>query len=150
MMRKIAFILLIVSLAGLAPLLAQETAAAPPPEAAQTVAPPSGFTYSPEGRRDPFKDLLTGRDMREKTAAGEPQIFIDDLVLFGIVESNKVYTAMIGMPQGFPMFVKVGDKFADGYVLSISESQVVLRKTHERGIPLIRPRDIIKEITEEL
>ncbi len=54
------------------------------------------------------------------------------------------------MPQGFPMFAKVGDKFADGYVLSISETQVVLRKTHERGIPLMRPRDIIKEITEEL
>ena len=149
-MRKIAFIILIVGLAGLAPLLAQETTAAPPPEAAQTVAPPSGFTYNPEGRRDPFKDLLTGRDMRGKTATGEPQVFIDDLVLFGIVESNKVYTAMIGMPQGFPMFVKVGDKFADGYVLSISESQVVLRKTHERGIPLIRPRDVVKEITEEL
>ena len=150
-MKKSAFIiLLLVGLTGLVPLLAQETAAAPPPEAAQTVAPPTGFTYNPEGRRDPFKDLLTGRDMREKTATGEPQVFIDDLVLFGIVENNKVYTAMIGMPQGFPMFVKVGDKFTDGYVLSISASQVVLRKTHERGIPLIRPRDIIKEITEEL
>lgn len=149
-MKKSAFVLLIVGLTGLVPLLAQETIAAPPPEAAQTVAPPPGFTYNPEGRRDPFKDLLTGRDMREKTAIGEPQVFIDDLVLFGIVENNKIFTAMIGMPQGFPMFVKVGDKFTDGYVLSISESQVVLRKTHERGIPLIRPRDIVKEITEEL
>jgi Tfp pilus assembly protein PilP len=149
-MKKSAFVLLIVGLTGLIPLLAQETTAAPPPEAAQTVAPPPGFTYNPEGRRDPFKDLLTGRDMREKTAMGESQVFIDDLVLFGIVENNKIFTAMIGMPQGFPMFVKVGDKFTDGYVLSISESQVVLRKTHERGIPLIRPRDIIKEITEEL
>jgi len=149
-MRKIAFVILIAGLTGLAPLLAQETAAATPPEAAQTVAPQSGFTYNPEGRRDPFKDLLTGRDMREKTAAGEPQVFIDDLVLFGIVKNKKTYTAMIGMPQGFPMFVTVGDKFTDGYVLSITDSQVVLRKTHERGIPLIRPRDIIKEITEEL
>ncbi len=149
-MKKIAFILLVVGLTGLLPLLAQETTAAPPPEAAQTVAPPSGFSYNPEGRRDPFKDLLKGRDMREKTATGEVQVFIDDLILFGIVENNKIYTAMIGMPQGFPMFVKVGDKFTDGYVLSISESQVVLRKTHERGIPLIRPRDVIKEITEEL
>jgi len=149
-MRKIAFVILIAGLTGLVPLLAQETAAAPPPGAAQTVAPPSAFTYNPEGRRDPFKDLLTGRDMREKTAAGEPQMFIDDLVLFGIVKNKKTYPAMIGMPQGFPMFVIVGDKFADGYVLSITDSQVVLRKTHERGIPLIRPRDIIKEITEEL
>ena len=77
-------------------------------------------------------------------------MFIDDLVLFGIVKNKNVYTALIGMPQGFPMFAKVGDKFADGYVLSINETQVVLRKTHERGIPLMRPRDIIKEITEEL
>jgi Tfp pilus assembly protein PilP len=148
-MRKIALIILIVSLTGLAPLPAQETTAAPPPEAAQTVAPPTGFTYNPEGRRDPFKDLLAG-SVRERAATGEPQVFIDDLILFGIVKNNRVYTAMVGMPQGFPMFVKVGDKFADGYVLSISESQVVLRKTHERGIPLMRPRDIIKEITEEL
>ncbi|MBE3108962.1 MAG: hypothetical protein IMZ46_00365 [Acidobacteria bacterium] len=149
-MKKSAFILLLVGLTGLIPLLAQETTAAPPPEAAQTVAPPPGFTYNPEGRRDPFKDLLTGRDMRGKTAIGEPQVFIDDLILFGIIKNKTTYTAMIGMPQGFPMFVNVGDKFTDGYVLSISESQVVLRKTHERGIPLIRPRDIIKEITEEL
>ena len=77
-------------------------------------------------------------------------MFIDDLILFGIVKNQNVYTAMIGMPQGFPMFVKVGDKFADGYVLSITATQVVLRKTHERGIPLMRPRDVIKEITEEL
>jgi Tfp pilus assembly protein PilP len=149
-MKKAALVILFLSLTSLAPLLAQETTAATPPEAAQTVAPPPAFTYNPEGRRDPFKDLLTGREMRERTATGEPQVFIDDLVLFGIVKNKKTYTAMIGMPQGFPMFVIVGDKFADGYVLSITESQVVLRKTHERGIPLIRPRDIIKEITEEL
>ena len=155
-MRKLALCLTLVLLAGLAPLGAQEvqeTAAAPPEQ--QAVAPPAltvqtGFTYSPEGRRDPFKNLLAGRDLKEKNAIGDNQMFIDDLVLFGIVKNKNVYTAMIGMPQGFPMFAKIGDKFADGYVLSISDTQVVLRKTHERGIPLMRPRDIIKEITEEL
>jgi hypothetical protein len=149
-MRKAAFLFLCLSLAGLAPLLAQETTAAPPPETDQTITVPTGFTYSPEGRRDPFKDLLAGREMREKSAVGVTQMFIDDLVLSGIVKVKNVYTAMIGTPQGFPMFAKVGDKFADGYVLSITATQVVLRKTHERGVPLIRPRDIIKEITEEL
>ena len=150
MMRKAVLLLLCISFAGLAPLLAQETTATPPPENAPALTVQTGFTYNPEGRRDPFKDLLAGRDMREKAAVGENQMFIDDLVLSGIVKNKNVYTALIGMPQGFPMFAKVGDKFADGYVLSISETQVVLRKTHERGIPLIRPRDIIKEITEEL
>jgi Tfp pilus assembly protein PilP len=150
-MKKAAFIFLCLVLAGLVPVFAQETTTAPPAtETAPALTVQTGFTYSPEGRRDPFKNLLAGRDMREKAALGDEQIFIDDLVLFGIVKSKNVFTALIGMPQGFPMFAKVGDKFADGYVLSISETQVVLRKTHERGIPLMRPRDIIKEITEEL
>jgi len=150
-MRKAAILLLGIALAGLAPLLAQETAADPPAE--QLSPPPAvqtGFTYDPAGRRDPFRDLLAGRDFQQKTALGEEQIFIDDLVLFGIVKKENVYTALIGLPQGFPMFAKVGYKFADGYLLSINETQVVLRKTHERGIPLMRPRDVIKEITEEL
>jgi len=150
MMKKAAIVLLILSLAGPAALLAQETAAAQPPETVPTVAPAAGFTYDAEGRRDPFKDLLAGRDLREKTALGEAKVFIDDLVLYGIVKEKGGYTAMIGTPQGFPMFVKAGDKFADGYVLSINETQAVLRKTSDRGIPLVRPRDIIKEITEEL
>ena len=149
-MRKAAILLIGISLAGLAPLVAQETAAEPPPQTAPVLSVQTGFTYSPEGRRDPFKDLLGGRDLKEKSVLGENQIFIDDLVLFGIVKNQNVYTALIGMPQGFPMFAKVGDKFADGYVLSITATQVVLRKTHERGIPLMRPRDVIKEITEEL
>ena len=148
-MKKAAFLLIAIPLAGLAPLLAQETTAPPPPETAPMLAVQTGFTYNPEGRRDPFKDLLGGRDLKEKSAIGENQIFIDDLILFGIVKNRNVYTALIGMPQGYPMFAKVGDKFADGYVRSISETQVVLRKTHERGIPLMRPRDISKEITEE-
>ncbi len=149
-MRKAALLLLCISLAGLAPLFAQETTATPPPEKVPALTVQTGFTYNPEGRRDPFKDLLAGRDMREKSVIGEPQIFIDDLVLYGIVKNKNIYTALIGMPQGFPVFAKVGDKFADGYVLSISDTQVVLRKTSERGIPLVRPRDVIKEITEEL
>ena len=150
-MRKAAFTLIVLFLAGLVPLLAQEAPAAAPPEApAPAVSVQTGFTYNPAGRRDPFKNLLSGRDMREKTALGETQMFIDDLVLFGIVKNKNVYTALIGTPQGFPTFAKVGDKFTDGYVLSINATQVVLRKTSDRGLPLIRPRDIIKEITEEL
>ena len=150
-MRKMACLLFFMTVAGLAPLLAQGTSqTAPPVETTPALTVQTGFTYNPEGRRDPFKDLLAGRDIREKNALGKEQFFIDDLILFGIVKNQNVYTALIGMPQGFPMFAKVGDKFADGYVLSINDTQVVLRKTHDRGIPLIRPRDIIKEITEEL
>jgi Tfp pilus assembly protein PilP len=149
-MRKAAVLLLFISIAAVAPLLAQQETTAPPPTGpvpALTVQ--TGFTYSPDGRRDPFKDLLSGRDLPKPGIEGN-QLLIDDIVLFGIVKSKNVYTALVGTTQGFPTFARVGDRFADGYILSINDTQVVLRKTHERGIPLIRPRDVIKEITEEL
>ena len=107
-----------------------------------------GFEYRPSGLRDPFKNLLVGRDTKGQDAVGDNLLSVDDIVLFGIVRNKGIFTAMIGLPQGFPFFAKIGDKYADGYLLSITETQIVLRKTHERGVPLMRPRDIIKEITE--
>lgn len=107
-------------------------------------------SYNPRGRRDPFRNLLRGRDVKEKAlVGGVPQMFIDDVNLIGIVEAKGTYTAIINGPQGFPYFIKVGQKFADGFVLSIKEYQVVLRKTEERGIPLRKPTDIVKEIKPE-
>jgi len=112
--------------------------------------PPEKGTYDPAGRRDPFKDLLGGKDIKEKSAVGGiPRMSIDDTTLVGIVKTKQKLTAIVSGPQGFPYFIKAGDKFADGYVLSIKEDQVVFRKTNERGIPLMRPRDIIKEINPE-
>jgi Tfp pilus assembly protein PilP len=150
-MRKAAVLLLFVAaVAGVAPLLAQQETMAPPqPGPTPVLTVQTGFTYSPDGRRDPFKNLLQGGDLRKPELGGN-QLNIDDLVLFGIVKNKNVYTALLGTAQGFPTFAKVGEKFADGYVLSINDTQVVLRKTHDRGIPLMRPRDVIKEITEEL
>jgi hypothetical protein len=67
----------------------------------------------------------------------------------GIVKTPKSFVAIVSGPQQFPYFLKIGDKLADGYVLSINESQIVFRKTHERGFPLMRPRNVVKEINPE-
>lgn len=107
--------------------------------------------YSPAGRRDPFKDLLGGREVtKEKTiAGGVPELSVDEVNLIGIVKAKGKFTAIINSPQGFPYFIKEGEKFADGFVLSIQETQVVFRKISDRGIPLSKPKDIIKEIYPE-
>jgi len=106
--------------------------------------------YSPGGRRDPFKNLLAGKEIKGKTSpAGEAQLFIDDLKLIGIVKHKNQYEAIFAGPHGFPIYFRVGDKVSDGFILSINESQVVFRKTNERGIPLMRPKDITKEIHPE-
>jgi hypothetical protein len=117
--------------------------------------PPAGLrsqisTYDPAGRRDPFKDLLAGKEIKEKEVAGTtPQLYVDDIALIGIVKFKKKYTAILSGPQGFPYYFEVGDKLADAFILAINENQVIFRKTNERGIPLTRPKDLVKEIKPE-
>jgi type IV pilus assembly protein PilQ len=105
-------------------------------------------TYDASGRRDPFKNLLGGKELKEKTdIGGVPQLYIDDVNLIGIVKYKTRFTAVLSGPQGFPYYFEVGDKLSDGFILSIGDTQVILRKTNERGIPLTKPKDIVKEIT---
>ena len=149
MKKPVIFVLaLVLMLMGLFTLTAQERAAMPEQDILKS--PPEKGTYDPAGRRDPFKNLLAGKDVKDKAAPGGiPQLTIDDTTLVGVVKAKQKLTAIVGGPQGFPFFIKTGDKLADGYVLSIDESQVVFRKTNERGIPLMRPKDIIKKINPE-
>lgn len=154
-MKRITVVLLFFFLAVTALPAAQKKAKeqakpAPQPETATPeIKVQTPFTYNPEGRRDPFKDLLGGRELKEASANGEPQISVEDLILMGIVKNPKGYTAILGTTQGFPFFVRIGDKFSDGYVLSIDPERVVFRKIKDRGIPLMRPRDVIKELNPE-
>jgi len=107
-------------------------------------------SYSRAGRRDPFKDLLEGKDIKEKSGIeGFSQMSIDDIVLIGIIEIKGKFTAIISGLKGFPYYIKVGDKFANGFVLSVNSSKIILRKTTERGLPLYKPKDITKELNPE-
>jgi len=147
-MKRTAALVILLSGLLVGALSAQEQAVVAETETLKS--PPARSTYDPAGRRDPFKNLLAGKDAKDKSAPGGiPQMSIDDTTLVGIVKAKQKLTAIVSGPQGFPFFIKPGDKLADGYVLSINDSQVVFRKTNERGIPLMRPKDIIKEINPE-
>lgn len=106
-------------------------------------------SYSREGRKDPFRDLLAQQEAAPTREGEGPQISVENLNVIGIVKARGQFTAIVTGPEDFPLFIKVGHKFSDGYVLSIDENKVVFRKTQERGSPLFKPKDIIKEIQSE-
>lgn len=151
-MKKSIVLLLAIGLVlwSLQPLAAQEDKQEPPAKPPEEIFEKQAPTYNSEGRRDPFKDLLSGSDVDERSAdKGVTSYMIDDIVLIGIVLIKSKYIAIINGPQGFPYQIKVGDKFANGFVLSIDDAKVVFRQTSDRGVPLTSPRDIIKEINPE-
>ena len=93
-------------------------------------------TYTRAGRKDPFMDLLAQQESR-KTVEGEdgPQVSVENVNIIGIVKARGQFTAIVSGPEDFPLF--------------INESKVTFRKTSERGSPLFKPKDIIKEILIE-
>ena len=99
------------------------------------------------GKRDPFRDLLVQKETTNKSGvSGTPGFSIEDVVLAGISKAKEKFTAIINSPQGFPFFIKKGDKFSDGYVYSINESQVIFLQTKRNNIPLRKPIKVIKEL----
>jgi len=122
-----------------------------PPPAPEKKAVPPVFSYDPAGRRDPFKDLFGGQEVREnkRVVTRLSDMEIDEISIMGIVKTTERFEAIIAFADGFPMTLLVGQKLADGYVLSIEADKVVFRKTSERGLPLAKPRDIVKEFTSE-
>ncbi len=150
MKKMLSFLFVLSLLWEIFPLLSQQVKTNPEEEIKVKTEEKDILSYSPQGRRDPFRNLLAGREIKEKgTALGMPQMSIDDINLVGIVKTKSKYTAIINGPQGFPFFIKNGDEFSDGFVYSIEDTHVVFRKTIERGIPLMKPKDIVKEISPE-
>jgi Tfp pilus assembly protein PilP len=150
-MKKTVMILLALALVlwNFQPLTAQEENQQTPERTPVEIFEKKAPTYDSEGRRDPFKDLLAGSEVEERGEEGIASYMIDDIVLIGIVKIKSKYIAIINGPQGFPYQIKVGDKFVNGFVLTIDDGKVVFRQTEDRGVPLTRPRDITKEINPE-
>jgi Tfp pilus assembly protein PilP len=150
-MKKIVYLFLLFSLIWLfiLPILSQEEKDLAKKLSAEMPKRTSPV-YQRAGRKDPFRDLLASRDTkRETTRGGKPEMYIDDITLIGIVKARGKFTAVVTGPQEFPLFIKVGQRFSDGFVLSIQESRIIFRQTRERGFPLFKPRDIVKEIHPE-
>jgi Tfp pilus assembly protein PilP len=114
---------------------------------------PSLPIYTPGGRRDPFKDLLAKGEGEKKTEGGaggastQPQFSFESLHLVGIMKVGRQYTAVMIGTQEFPLYIRVGNRFTDGFILSIDDSKVVFRRLREGRSPLAKPKDIVKELT---
>ena len=118
------------------PAATVQAAPAAPPTASPATAPsaadpqPMPYTYSPEGRRDPFQSLTTssadGKSAPKPTAAGIAGIRVDELSVRGIMQSRERLVAMVQGTDNRTYVIHQGDKLADGVVKSITPLGLVL------------------------
>jgi type IV pilus assembly protein PilP len=129
-----------------------------PPPAPSPVAPvvgPQGYSYNPDGRRDPFVSLINrGSEMRPSTLArpeGLPGAMVDEVVLRGIVFSRGSHVAMIQAPDGKSYTIRAGDRLMDGTVKAITATAVIFVQQVNDPLSLVKQREIRKPLrpTEE-
>ena len=158
---------------GVLPAVAQETAppaaeAAPAPAAEEDASrpsldtelePPSGFSYNPQARRDPFVSLQrpVAADRGPKTRKpGMEGFLIQEIALKGIVRtagggtgvaSKPGYIAIfLGADQKTSYFVTTGQRVFDGVITSVDATSVTFLQEVTDPLSPVKTREVRKSL----
>lgn len=141
--------------AAAAPILcaqAQAPAAAAAAAAEDAPAtPPANYTYSPDGRRDPFVSLVNrgtepGPRVRGQRPDGVKGLLVNEVVVRGILRSEGGWIAMVGAPDGKTYTVRTGDRLMDGTVRSINAQMLVFLQDVDDPLSLEKQREVRKPL----
>jgi type IV pilus assembly protein PilP len=128
----------------------------PLPAAAEPPAAPEGqgFTYNPEGRRDPFVSLVrrggTGLNPTIGTArpAGLGGLETAEVTLKGTVRSQTGYVGILLGADNKTYIVRTGDRLLDGQVRSITQSALVILQQVNDPLSLEKQREVRKVLRQ--
>jgi hypothetical protein len=115
---------------------------------------PGGYTYNPQGRRDPFVSLL--KPVGPQGAAGQRPpgmsgFLIQEVALKGIVRQTGQgygpaekagYIAMFLGTDGKSYFVTVGQRLFDGEIIAVDAANVTFRQEVTDPLSPVRTREI--------
>ncbi len=124
-----------------------KTAEAPKPD---LPAPPAGYEYAADGRRDPFVSLINRGVEAAATAApvkrleGVPGLMTSEIVVKGIVLTRGAYVAMVASVDGKVYSIRAGDKLADGVVREVTAQAVVILQEVNDPLTLAKQREVRK------
>jgi type IV pilus assembly protein PilP len=152
-------ILMAIAVALLAGAAAAQTPPPPQAAAAQPPAPvePQGYTYNPEGRRDPFVSLLrrgadTQRTPGEMRPPGIAGLETAEVTVKGIMQSRGGYVALVQGTDQKTYIVRTGDRLLDGTIQSITADAMVILQQVDDPLSLEKQREVRKLLrqTEEV
>lgn len=143
---------LLAALGALAdPAASTAPAAAPtvPQAAPATPASGAGYSYDPEGRRDPFVSLLKGgTDTRSARSAGGVEgiagLSVDEISVRGVVAGRGGYIAMVQGPDNKTFLVRQNDRLLDGTVKTVTAQGLVVLQEVNDPLSLVKQKEIRK------
>jgi Tfp pilus assembly protein PilP len=132
-----------------APAPAAPVQAAPATPAASAPVPPpaESYTYSADGRRDPFLNLTvaSGEPTAPLTRAeGLAGLGVAEMSVRGVMKSRGGLIAMVQGPDKRAYVVHQGDKFADGTVRAVTADGLVILQQVNDPLSLVKQREVRK------
>lgn len=131
-------------------------AAATPAAPAQTALEPQGYTYKPDGRRDPFVSLVRRGAESPGTSQGQrppglPGLSAAEVSLRGTLKGRDGFVAMVQGADNKTYLVRAGDRLLDGTIRAITADTLVIRQRVSDPLSLDTERDVRKVLrqTEE-
>jgi len=125
------------------------------PPAAAPVEPlePQGYTYNPEGRRDPFVSLVRrGTEVAASSSgarpSGVPGMTAAEVVLKGIVKTPQGWMAMLQGTDAKTYLVRAGDRMLDGTIRTITADTMVIVQKVNDPLSLQTTREVRKVLRE--
>ena len=121
---------------------------------------PGGYSYNPQGRRDPFVSLIkpVGADTGPKTRKpGMEGFLIQEVALKGIVKTpgggegvaeRPGFIAIFLGTDGKSYFVNVGQRLFDGQITAIDGSSVTFRQEVADPLSPVKTREIRQSLHE--
>ena len=125
----------------------QAPAAAPQPPASAASQPPPAetYTYRPDGRRDPFQNLLgTGDKNLVLKGEGPAGMTLGEISIRGIMQSRDALVAMIQGPDNKTYIVHQGDKLLDGTIKTITPQGLIVIQEVNDPLSLVKQREVRK------
>jgi Tfp pilus assembly protein PilP len=145
-----AALLAALPVSGQAPAAPQNTTAAAPKPAAPPLEP-SGYTYNPAGRRDPFISLV--RRTTEATGlSGSPRpkglagLDVSDIRMTGVVKGGTGWVALVKGVDNRTYTARPGDKLHDGSIRSITADAMFVLQDVNDPLSLVKQREIRKPL----
>src|SRR6266850_2201079 len=107
------------------------TTPAPVAPAAGPQLEPQGYTYDPQGRRDPFVSLLRrgsdiGRSGIGTRPAGLAGLETSEVTLKGTIATQGSYVGILQGSDNKAYIVKAGDRLLDGTIRTINPDSLVI------------------------
>jgi Tfp pilus assembly protein PilP len=111
--------------------------------------PPGGYTYNPQGRRDPFVSLQKPVEAERGPKTRKPGMegfLIQEVALKGIVKTPQGYIAMLLGTDGKSYFVTVGQRLFDGAIIAMDGATVTFRQEVTDPLSPVRTREVKKTL----